>query len=151
MTINQAIKIFFPVFKDRQLQDYADLMMGLNNHLVDVLDSNPSDIYLLENNKWTPICDASFDSVYALWYAFFGIMKVEFELGKDKIEALKSKPTADNALGCYAIMHKVMTSITLDHNAIDEMQNKFPAYAHKFNELRKLIYLQTIAPQSTMH
>jgi acyl-CoA-binding protein len=149
--LNQILKIFFPIFNYNQLRDYGDLMMGLNNYLVDTIESSPNNIYLLENNKWTIITEAGFDSVYALWYAFFCIMKVEFEHEKDKIDELKSNPTTTEALRCYTIMHKIMTSATLDSNDLDIMQTKFPEYTHKFNELRKLIYTQSIKTPSTVH
>ena len=83
--INQILRIFFPIFKEYQLNDYANLMMGLNNYLVYTLDANLNDIYVLENNKWISVTEANSDSIYTLWYGFFGIMKVEFEHSQDKI------------------------------------------------------------------
>lgn len=151
MTIQRILQIFLPIFAGTQLQDYANLMMGLNNHLVDVLDSNPNNICVLENNIWTPIGEASVDSVYALWHAFFGVMKVEFEYEKDKIAAVTPNSTRDDALRYYAIMHEIMTSPMVDHTAMNAMYNKFPEYSQKFNELRKLMYLQTIKTQPTLH
>ncbi len=44
--INQILRIFFPIFNDSQLEDYANLMMGLNNHLVYLLDTNPGRGYI---------------------------------------------------------------------------------------------------------
>lgn len=149
--LNQILRIFFPIFNDSQLNDYANLMMGLNNYLVLTLDTNPDNLYLLEDNKWILITDAGFDSIYALWYAFFGIMKVEFENAKNKIKKLKTNHVANEALNDYDIMHKIMTSLALSVEDISAMQNKFPGYAHKFNELRKLMYIQTTTSQSTLH
>lgn len=149
--INQILRIFFPIFNDSQLEDYANLMMGLNNHLVYLLDTNPGNIYLLENNKWVLITEAEFDSVYALWYAFFGIMKVEFAQEKDRINKLKSNHVTSEALADYNAMYNIMTSSALSIDDISTMQDKFPEYAYKFNELRKLMYMQAITPQSTLH
>lgn len=150
--INQILKIFFPVFNTKsQLDDYASLMMGLNNYLVFTLDTNSDNIYLFEDNKWVLITDAEFDSVYSLWYAFFGIMKVEFEKEKNKIGKLKANSVTNAALVAYDDMHKIMTSLALSIDDISAMQDKFPGYAHKFNALRKLMYMKTITPQSTLH
>lgn len=144
MTINQTLKIFMPVFEMDQLQDYANLMMRLNNYLVDVLESNPNNIYLLENNKWKLICEADFDSVYAIWYAFFGIMKSEFAHNKNAINSLKPNSVTASALEGYDMIHRIMTAPALDLDDIQDMQNKFPEYARRFNELRKLMYRQSI-------
>jgi hypothetical protein len=149
--LNQVISTYFPVFNEKQLGDYANFMMGLNNYLVYTFDSNRNDIYLLENNKWTLITEASVDSVYAIWYAFFGIMKTEFEESKVKIDKLKNHAIVFEALKCYDIMSKIMTSQLIDANDINIMQNEFPKFAYKFNELRKLMFMQTVASQPTLH
>lgn len=149
--LNQILGIFFPVFNDKQLKDYADLMMGLNNYLVSMLDENPNNLYLLENNKWILIADAQFDTVYALWHAFFGIMKVEFEQETSKIEKLKANNVTTDALNAYSTMHKIMTAPALSNDDINVMYDKFPQYAHQFNELRKLMYMQIVTPEPTVH
>ena len=149
--LNQVVSMYFPVFNNKQLSDYANFMMGLNNYLVYTLDSNRNEIYLLENNKWTLITEASVESVYAIWYAFFGIMKTEFEESKAKIDQLKSYAITCEALKCYDIMSKIMTAQLVDANDINVMQNEFPKFAYKFNELRKLIFMQTVTSQPTIH
>ena len=149
--INQILRIFFPIFKEYQLNDYANLMMGLNNYLVYTLDANLNDIYVLENNKWISVTEANSDSIYTLWYGFFGIMKVEFEHSQDKINKLKSNQITIDALRCYSTMHKIMTATTLDDSALNIMQHEFPLYAYNFNELRKLMYTDKIQPEATVH
>ncbi len=149
--INQILRMFIVAFNDKQLDDYASFMMGLNNYLVYALDSNPNNIYLLENNKWTLITEANFDSVYALWYAFFGIMKVEFKQSKSKINKLKNNLITIKALECYDVMSNIMTSQVVDISSLDKMQNEFPEYVRNFNELRKLMFMQNTTPQSTIH
>jgi hypothetical protein len=150
--INQVFKMFIVAFNDKQLDDYGNFMMGLNNYLVYTLDTNYKDIYLLENNQWNIIHEANFDSVYALWYAYFGIMKVEFKNKAGDIQKLKQhNKIVNEALECFNAMSSIMEAGLLDANALYDMQNKFPEYAYKFNELRKLIYMQNDAPKPTLH
>ena len=53
--INTLIKTFVSAFDDKQLSDFANVMMELNNHLIDVLDSDPNKLCVLEDNKWVLI------------------------------------------------------------------------------------------------
>lgn len=147
--IDQILNIFISAFNDKQLDDYANFMTALNNYFVDALNSN-GDIYLFEDDKWTSIKDADFNSVYALWYAFFGIIKIEFTQAKSIINKLKDYPITTVCLECYENMAIVMTSKLLDTNAIKIMHNNFPKYARKFNELRKLMYMQNSIPHASI-
>ena len=149
--LTYVIQIFAPIFKDSQLQEFIDLVTGINNYLVSILDLKPDDIYLLENNKWVLISEADFDSLYAVWYAFFGIMKVEFEDSQPEIFSLKNHPVQQEAIKSYDKISKVMKSELLSSDDISVIHNEFPHYAHKFNELRKLMYTKTIEPVKTTH
>jgi hypothetical protein len=149
--LNQILRIFFPVFNENQISDYANFMMGLNNYLVFTLDTNPNNIYLLDGNKWVLISDADFDCVYALWYAFFGIMKVEFKTANAKINNLKTNNIANEALRDYEVINKIMLAPSLTVEEMSVMQNKFPIYARRFNELRKLMYQHVETSQPTIH
>ncbi len=150
--INQVLKIFMPAFDtDTELNDYVNLMMELNNYLVFTLDENPENIHLLDNDEWVAIANTDFNSLYALWYAFFGIMKCEFEDNKNKIEQLSVNPTVTEALDGYNVMRKIMSSFAVSNDDIIIMHEQFPYYAQKFNELRKLMRLKTTTPKSTLH
>lgn len=149
--LNQILKIFFPVFDENQISDYAKLMMGLNNYLVFTLDTSPNNIYLLDDKRWVLMADADFDCVYALWYAFFCIMKAEFKNANTKINKLKTSNIANEALRDYDVMNKIMLAPSLAIEDMSVMQNKFPTYAHRFNELRKLMYQHVDTSQPTIH
>ena len=141
--INEVLAIFYPIFdNDKQFKNYADLMMGLNNYLVYKLDSNDNNIFLLEDNKWIDITEANLASVYAIWYAFHGMMKVEFEENKNKINSVKSNPITVAALESFTKMHQIMILNELRIDNIYSMQNDFFGHARKINELRKLIHNQ---------
>jgi len=149
--INQVLKMFIGAFDDKQLGDYANFMMGLNNYLVYTLDTDYKNIYLLENNQWILINDANFESVYAFWYAFFGIMKVEFEDRAGEINKLKQHNLiVTKALEYFTAMSTIMKSELLDAKVLCDMQNKFPEYAYKFNELRKLMFMKN-STYKTLH
>ena len=150
--VNMVLKTFMPVFKtDTELNDYVSLMMELNNYLVFTLDTNPESIYLLDDDEWVTVADADFNSLFALWYAFFGIMKVEFEDNRDKIEELSVNPIVNEALDGYNVMHNIMTSFAVSIEDISIMHEQFPLYAQKFNELRKLMHLKTTTAKLTLH
>ena len=141
--INEVLAIFNPILDtDKQFKAYADLMMGLNNYLVYQLDSNNNTIFLLEENKWVGITETDLYSVYSLWYAFHGMMKVEFEENKKKINAIKSNPITTEALDSFTKINEIMTLGALSFENINAMQTDFFDYARKINELRKLIYNQ---------
>lgn len=149
--INNVLSMFMPAFNDKQMDDYANFIMDINNYLVCILESDCNNIYLFESNKWMSITDANFDSVYALWYAFFGIMKVEFKDKKNEIDSLRHSPVVTESLESFTDMSDVMGAHLVDVNALKNMQNKFPEYAFKFNELRKLMFMKTIKSKSGLH
>ena len=149
--INQLLAIFMPAIKEKDLDDYASVMMGLNNYLVYILDNNSQDIKLFEFNQWIPINEANFDSVYSLWYGYYGIMKVEFKAEKLRINKLLEYDIVTKALESFADMTKIMKSKSVSSNDIIKMQIDFLQYARQFNELRKLLYTLSLKPLPTLH
>lgn len=78
-------------------------------------------------------------------------MKVEFEDRADEINKLKQHNLiANEALECFTAMSAIMKSELLDANILHDMQNKFPEYAYKFNELRKLMFMNN-STYKTLH
>lgn len=151
--INNIIKLFSEVIvfnSNNQFKEFADLVIKMNNYLTQVLDSNSTNIYVLEeDNKWVLITKATVDNMYAFWYSFYGIMKVEFE--QNSFKEFKSISTYKDAMEAYGVMQEIMQSTMLDDDKLTIMYQEFPGYAHRFNELRKLMYMQTVASQSTLH
>lgn len=151
LAIAQILKMFVPMFDKAQLKDYSDFITSLNFYLVDAIEEDTFNLCVLEDNKWTPVAEASFKSLYTLWYPFFSVMKVEFHDERDGINKLSSNYVASRALNAYKIMSRIMESSTFDDYNIEIMQRDFPICAKDFNELRKLIYLEQVDPPSTIH
>ena len=90
--------------------------------------------------------------MYAVWYAFGGIIQVEFKIKEYAIQQLKKhNPIFKETLECFNTMSNVMVAELLDPNAWNKMQNTYPEYVNKFNKLRKLMYTQPIVYQSTLY
>ena len=82
-------------------------MMNLNNSLVNIIETNPDNIYVLENDNWIISSEAQMGNSYAMWYSFFGIMKVEFKNAREKINKLKDHTVKRRALECFSTMSKI--------------------------------------------
>ena len=138
--INTLIKTFVSAFDDKQLSDFANVMMELNNHLIDVLDSDPNKLCVLEDNKWVLVKHATPDSLYSLWEGFFAVIKTEFEQKWNEINSLQTNEIAALAIKDYIAMAEIMDVATLNITQINSMKHDFAKYAQHFNELRKLLY-----------
>lgn len=134
-----------------EMDEAGEIFMKVNNYFIGVLEHNPKTIYLYENEQWKIYSECNLDNVYALWYAYFGIMKAEFEDNKSRFNDLTVNPVYHKAILNYEIMYKIMKSPYLEKDDVTIMYEKFPEYAQSFNDLRKVLVMGGGHVITTLH